>query len=125
MAVGAIEPEFRRLFLEALGLQGEMTAILEGGDTNPATHARIAAVFASRSRRSWEQLFDGGDACVSPVLGLDEVADHPQNRASSGFAVLDGAVHPMPVPRFSRTSLPHPRTVAQAAAARWAEWDLE
>ena len=124
IAVGAIEIEFRRLFLEKLGLDAELAAILEGGDNNPDTHARIAAIFAAHSRDHWERLFDGSDACVSPVLNLDEVAVHPQNRAAQGFEVLDGAVHPMPVPRFSRTPLAHPRQVAAEAASRCMEWDI-
>jgi alpha-methylacyl-CoA racemase len=124
MAVGAIEPEFRRLMLQKLGLESEMTVILHGGDRNAATHARIAAVFASQTREHWQRIFDAGDACVSPVLDLDEAALHPQNVASCGFEALDGAVHPMPVPRFSRTPLPHPKNQRTAAALKMAEWGL-
>jgi alpha-methylacyl-CoA racemase len=123
MAVGAIELEFRRIFLQKLGLESEIPAILDAGDLNAATHAKLAAIFALRSRQQWERLFEGSDACVSPVLNLDEIAAHPQNVASNGFQVLDGAIHPVPVPRFSRTPLPDPRAPT-VDAAKLAEWGL-
>ena len=124
MAVGAIELPFRRQFLAKLGLEADIPHIVQAGDSNPETHERIAAIFLAKPRRHWEQTFDGDDCCVSPVLDLDEVVDHPQNRAIDGFDVLDGAVHPLPVPHFSRTPLPHPRAAAAAAAAKLAEWDV-
>lgn len=124
MAVGAIEPEFRRIFLQKLGLDAEISSILAADDREPATHAKIAGIFAAQTRNHWERIFSIGDACVSPVLDLDEVAEHPQNRAAHGFELWDGALHPMPVPNFSRTSLSHPKAAAANAASRLAEWDL-
>jgi len=123
VAVGAIEVEFRRVFLQKLGLESEIPAILSAGDSNAATHAKLAAIFAVHSRQHWERVFEASDACVSPVLNLDEIAAHPQNVASNGFQVLDGALHPVPVPRFSRTPLPDPLSRTDDAA-KLAEWDL-
>jgi alpha-methylacyl-CoA racemase len=110
MAVGAIEPQFRRIFLQKLGLKDEIPAIFGAGDTNAATHAELAAIFARHPRQYWEETFAASDACVSPVLDLEEVATHPQNVATNGFQVLDGAIHPNAVPRFSRTPLADPHT---------------
>jgi alpha-methylacyl-CoA racemase len=123
MAVGAIEIEFRKIFLRKLGLEAEMAEILGGEDSAPATHARLAAVFAGHSRQHWERVFDASDACVSPVLDMDEIVTHPQNVASHGFAVVDGAIHPLPAPRFSRTPLASLRTAAPAAE-HLAAWGL-
>jgi len=123
MAVGAIEQEFRRILLQKLGLEAETASILNVADSDAATHARLAAIFATRDRKYWERVFEGSDACVSPVLDLDEIAEHPQNVASNGFQVLDGAIHPVPVPRFSRTPLTAPQTPAHDAG-KLAEWGL-
>ena len=41
---------------------------------------RFAAVFATRTRDEWEQVFAGTDACVSPVLSLAEAPVHPHAR---------------------------------------------
>ena len=122
MAVGAIEPQFRRAFLEKLGLGADIASILAAGSGDAAVHARIAAIFASQPRLHWQQIFEQGDACVSPVLALDEVSAHPQNRACQAYELLDGAVHPMPAPRFSRTVLSNPAGYAAAATAKLAEW---
>jgi alpha-methylacyl-CoA racemase len=123
MAVGAIEQEFRRILLQKLGLEAEAASILYVADSDPGTHAKLAAVFATHDRKHWERVFEGSDACVSPVLDLDEIAEHPQNVASNGFQVLDGAIHPVPVPRFSRTALTAPQTPAHEAG-KLAEWGL-
>jgi alpha-methylacyl-CoA racemase len=123
MAVGAIELQFRRIFLQKLGLESEIPGILSAGDSNAATHARLEAIFSIHTRKHWEQVFEASDACVSPVLELEEVAAHPQNVASNGFQVLDGAIHPVPAPRFSRTPLPDPRTQADDVG-KLAEWGL-
>jgi alpha-methylacyl-CoA racemase len=123
MAVGAIEPEFRRIFLQKLGLDADIASILSAADSDAVTHARLAAIFATHDRQHWERVFEASDACVSPVLDLEEIAGHPQNVASNGFQVLDGAIHPVPVPRFSRTPLSAPHTRPRDAG-KLAEWGL-
>ncbi|MEC9359717.1 MAG: CaiB/BaiF CoA-transferase family protein [Pseudomonadota bacterium] len=103
MAVGAIELPFRRLFLEKLGLGDELETILAGDDAAPESRSRIQAIFASAPRSHWQSVYEGSDACVSPVLSMDEVVDHPQNAAWGSFKRVDGAIHSTPAPRFSRT----------------------
>jgi alpha-methylacyl-CoA racemase len=43
------------------------------------------------------------DACVAPVLDLDEAPEHPHNRARETFVTIDDIVQPAPAPRLSRT----------------------
>jgi alpha-methylacyl-CoA racemase len=45
----------------------------------------------------------GHDACLSPVLTIDEAAAHPHMRAREAYAEFDGLRHPSPAPRFDRT----------------------
>ena len=45
----------------------------------PAMREQLADVFSQKPRAHWEQLFDGSDACVSPVLSLAEAPSHPHN----------------------------------------------
>jgi alpha-methylacyl-CoA racemase len=42
------------------------------------------------------------------VLGLSEVADHPQIKDRETFVVVDGIRQPGPAPRFSRTPAANP-----------------
>lgn len=107
VAVGAIEPPFYAQLLDGLGIpadelpQGEPTAWPR--EDWPAQRERIAAVFRTRTRDEWEAVFAGTDACVSPVLALDEAADHPHLAARGTYVEVDGAVEPAPAPRLSRT----------------------
>jgi alpha-methylacyl-CoA racemase len=103
MAVGAIEPKSRLQLLQLLGLAEDADTIMAAPDNDDATRARLAQIFLSRTRAEWQQVFDGTDACVTPVLQMDEVMKHEQNRVRGNFALVDGVTHPGPAPNFSRT----------------------
>ena len=107
VAVGAIEPQFRLQLLELLGLGDEAQAIMTAQNNDAGVRRRLAAIFQSRTRHEWQKIFDGTDACVSPVLNLDEVMQHEQHRAGGTFTLIDGAMHPAAAPRFSRTDPGH------------------
>ena len=70
---------------------------------------RLAAHLATRSRNEWCALLDGTDACVAPVLDMDEAPEHPHNRARGTFIEVGGVVQPAPAPRFSRSAPAQPR----------------
>ncbi|EIE99148.1 CaiB/BaiF CoA transferase family protein [Saccharomonospora glauca] len=110
VAVGAIEPQFYRALLDGLDLAGEELPDQYDRAGWPVLRARIAGVFATKPRDHWAEVFTGTDACVTPVLSLEEVADHPHNRARQRFFTRDGVRQPKPSPEFSRTSpdLPSP-----------------
>ena len=48
-------------------------------------------------------MFDGIDACVTPVLALGEVVDDPHVVARGTVVAPDGVPQAAPAPRFSRT----------------------
>jgi alpha-methylacyl-CoA racemase len=48
-------------------------------------------------------LLEGSDACLTPVLHLDEMAAHPHIRARQTLVEVEGVLQPAPAPRFSRT----------------------
>lgn len=60
--------------------------------------------FASKSQADWSKIFDGTDACVTPVLSFDQVSSHPHNKDRGSF-IKDpsGAESPRPAPLLSRT----------------------
>lgn len=51
------------------------------------------------------QVFDGKDACVTPVLTRDEAPHHPHNADRKSFVPTgtEGQYEPVPAPRLSRT----------------------
>ena len=105
VAVGAIEPQFYAALLDGLGLDAAALPDQFDADRWPEMKAQFAAVFRSRTRDEWEKVFAGTDACVTPVLELDEVHHHEHNRARGSFTEDDqnGAVQPGPAPRLSAT----------------------
>ena len=110
LAVGALEPQF---WAEMVSLMG-LTDLPDVRDRSqwPALRERLAEAFGSRTRAEWEAVFDGTDACVSPVLEMDEAADHPHNKARGAFVEVGGVRQPAPdhacSARPSRTSHPPP-----------------
>jgi len=125
MAVGAIEPEFRLELLRLLGLGPEAATIMCADANDPEVRRRLATVFKTRNRAEWQQIFDGTDACVSPVLDMDEARRHAQNAARATFSTVDGVTHPNPAPRFSRTAAAPPGEMVSAlVTARLDAWGL-
>ena len=120
LAVGPLEPQFFALFAEALGLD----AGAQHGDP-AALRAQIGQRLRARTRDEWCAIFDGTDACVTPVLSLAEAPLHPHNAARGTFVEIDGVVQPGPAPRFSATPgavqgpAPAPGADTQAVLAEW------
>ena len=103
VAVGALEPQFYAELLERLELEPDEWP-QHDRDRWPEQKAELAGIFASRTRDEWAEVFEGSDACVAPVLALDEAPDHPHNVERGAFLEVEGGGHePAPAPRFSRT----------------------
>jgi alpha-methylacyl-CoA racemase len=102
LAVGAIEPQFYAELLTGLGISGEDLPPQMERESWPVMKERFAAIIASKSRDEWTGIFDGTDACVSPVLSPTEAVVHPYNVARGVFDT-DNSAQPRPAPRFSKT----------------------
>ncbi len=103
VAVGAMEPAFYAALLKVLGIAPASLPAQEDRSQWPATRARFAAIFRSRTRDAWVHTAAGQDACIAPVLSMDEAPQHPQMQARRNFTELDGLRHPSPAPKFSAT----------------------
>jgi alpha-methylacyl-CoA racemase len=104
IALGAIEGRFYQELLQGLGLAGEDLPKQHDRMRWPDLRARFASVIKERTRDAWAAVFADKDACVTPVLSLDEVAKHPHMAARAVMASADGVTAPAPAPRFSRTA---------------------
>ena len=125
LALGALEDEFFAQLAKGLGLS-EAEIVDRGNPARwPALRKTLDERVASRTRDEWVAIFEGTDACVAPVLGLEEAVRHPDNVARGAFVDVDGVPQPAPAPRLSRTPLrppaPPPETFADPAAIA-AEW---
>ena len=104
LAVGAIEPTFYAALVDGLGLSGDEDPA-EQMDPNlwPAKKERFAAIFRTRTRAEWCEVFEGTDACVAPVLTPEEAPGHPHAVARDAFLSVAGVPQPAPAPPFSVT----------------------
>lgn len=101
ISAGPLEQQFWANFLRLLGLEGD-PQFAQRDDTAqwPAQRERLARIFATRTRDAWCDIFEGQDACVAPVLSLQEAPGHPHNIARGTFINAAGARIPAAVPRF-------------------------
>ena len=103
LAVGPIEPHFYRILLEGCGVTDPDPRQQWHPKSWPTMKERLRAALRTKNRDEWCALFEGSDACVTPVLGLEEAPTHPHNQARQTFVEHAGLVQPAPAPRFSRT----------------------
>jgi alpha-methylacyl-CoA racemase len=125
VAVGAVEKRFYGELVDKLGLDAGTLPGQHDVKRWDELRAVFAERFAAKTRDEWEAVFAASDACVSPVLDMDEAPRHPAARVRQTYLDRDGAVEPAPAPRFSRTpavagSPPaDPRDTTAAALAAW------
>jgi alpha-methylacyl-CoA racemase len=100
ISVGAIEPQFYRRFVTALGVD-----LPPQYDRNAwqAAKTQLAEAFRRRTRDEWCRIFADVDGCVTPVLDIAEATDHPHAVARGSFVDVGGVRQPAPAPRFGRT----------------------
>ncbi|MDL9937899.1 CaiB/BaiF CoA-transferase family protein [Gordonia sp. ABSL1-1] len=122
MAVGAIEPQFYAELLKGLELTDA-----DLPDQNDVTgwdklKQVFTETFASRTRDEWAAVFEGTDACTSPVLTFAEAPQDAHMAARANLVDIDGVTQAQVAPRFSRTKPETPAApdrVATDAATLW------
>jgi alpha-methylacyl-CoA racemase len=136
LSVGALEPQFYAAMIDKLGLPREKWLPVGYPKYSqeivdkiwPEFKAELAAVFKTKTRDEWMKIFEGVDACVTPVLSLAEAAEHPHNRARNSFIEVGGVLQNAPAPRFSRTVPDHPKAPPRVGGdtdAVVADWGVD
>jgi alpha-methylacyl-CoA racemase len=113
LAVGAIEPQFYAEMRRLAGLaeDRELDAQLNAAEW-PNLKQKLADTFRARTRDQWTAIFEGTDACVSPILSMAEAPHYPHNAARGTFVETGSVTQPAPAPRYSVTQpgTPHMAT---------------
>ncbi|VEN45183.1 unnamed protein product [Callosobruchus maculatus] len=100
LAVGALEPQFYAELLKGLGLTEEQAP--QFGDSNELKTV-FGGLFKQKTRQEWVNIFNELDACVTPVLELEEAPKHAHNASQHSFIETEGSIVPNPAPKLSRT----------------------
>ena len=104
MSVGGLEPQFWDATVAVLADAG-FADLPDRNDPAqwPALRTRLAEIFATRSQAQWDAVFAPTDACVAPVVPLDEAYRHPHLADRGTYVEQFGVTQPAPAPRFSAT----------------------
>nr|CAH7753886.1 unnamed protein product [Callosobruchus chinensis] len=100
LAVGALEPQFYAELLKGLGLTEEQAP--QFGDFSELK-TLFSGIFKQKTRQEWSDIFDELDACVTPVLELEEAPKHAHNASQDTFIETEGSIVPKPAPKLSKT----------------------
>jgi alpha-methylacyl-CoA racemase len=103
VAVACLEPQFFAEFARLLPLEERFVASQYDRRMWEEMRRAIAARMKEHSREEWAALFEPTDACVAPVLSLEEATRHPHNLARKTHLATGTLVRPAPAPRFSRS----------------------
>ncbi len=102
MSVAPIEPHFWSLLLTLIGIDEAELPAQYDRDRWPEVKARLAEVFATKTRDEWCEILEGTDTCTAPVLTYNEARAYPHNVDRGTFGGKDGT-EVVPIPRLSRT----------------------
>jgi alpha-methylacyl-CoA racemase len=124
MAVGAIEPQFYAELLVGLGLFDQMN-LPDRNDISQweSLRSMFTQAFRTRTRNEWVAVFDGTDACVTPVLTFAEAAADSHMTARGTLTVIDNVMQASVAPRFSRSVPGVPEGPARVATDPGEVWD--
>lgn len=78
LSIGSLEPAFRKALCEAIEKPELLPLSFSSKEQDIITFKQqLAEVILLKTLDEWMQIFEQVDACVEPVLTLDEVVQHP------------------------------------------------
>ncbi|MFU8856270.1 MAG: CaiB/BaiF CoA transferase family protein [Deferrisomatales bacterium] len=77
LAVGALEPVFWERLCRHLGRPEWAPRQFAGGEERTAVFAALRELFRTKTRDAWAAELGPVDCCVTPVLEVEELEDHP------------------------------------------------
>lgn len=110
ISIGAIEPQFFAELVTLAGLPEEHCASQNDRGAWPTRSEDYAAIFRTRTRDEWAEIFEGSDACAAPVLNWTEVEAHEHNKERGTFVRVGNVMQAAPAPRFDRTPAGDPNS---------------
>src|SRR5262249_30805452 len=121
LSVGALEPKFWLAFNRAIGRPGDASELLLPPAGQRRVRDEVQAILGGKTRDEWEVIFASADACVEPVLDMEEARRHPLHAARGLFFETEGPGERFPqvrTPLMARdaTATPPPRLGEHSAA---------
>ena len=103
MAVGSIEPQFYAELIRLTELDVDLSEQMNESGWDEL-RSKLTTCFAQKTMAEWTAIFGTSEACVTPVLTMDEAHEEAHNIARGVFFDTDnGATVPASAPKFSRS----------------------
>jgi alpha-methylacyl-CoA racemase len=102
MTLAALEPKFWTSFCVGVGLEPSMEGLMPGPHQGE-WKAKLAAIFAGKTRAEWALFAAERDCCIEPVLDPSEIAADPHLRSRGLFFTLETPRGPVPQLRLPIT----------------------
>lgn len=120
-AVAGLEPQFFDQLVKGLGLGGEEWVKDRENRANwPDIRAAFERRFREKSRKEWEKIFDGTDACATPVLTQGEL-EASGYELRPGVTLTDTPALPIGQSGWSVETL-QPGEGGEQVLAEWLGW---
>ncbi len=103
ISVGALENKFFSILIKKLGLNSIWIEEQTNEKKWPQLTDELKSIFLTKKKQEWAEIFQDTDACVEPVLGWNEIENHPQNIHRNTFFKINGVLQANTAPKFSRT----------------------
>lgn len=81
IALGTLEPKFWMGFCTMINKPEWMNRAMPTPDNVKSLKADLQALFLTKTRDEWEAMGEKFDVCMSPVLEMDEIEQHPNTIA--------------------------------------------
>lgn len=128
-AIGPLEPQFYAALLKGMNLKPEdvippkaETSMREDPRNWPFMRSVFEGKFKEKTRKEWEAVFDGTDACATPVLTQDELEDAEYDqRPAVGLSDTPGFEYGPDDGGWEPKGLP-PSAGGEETLAKWAGW---
>lgn len=99
---GALEPQFYAILIEKLNLEIEDLPDQSDKESWPSMKIKFKEIFLGKTQLEWTNVFDGSDACVTPVLSFHDPIPNSTPTINENQWPRQAAL-PQPAPLLSRT----------------------
>lgn len=89
LAVGALEPKFWKAFCEGIKRPDLIPLLNAPPEKQKEIRNIIQTEIRKKSLAEWNEIFEKTEACVSPVLTVEEMLNHEQMKARDMFVEFD------------------------------------
>ena len=89
IALGAVEPKFWRSFCKAVDREDWIPYHLLPYEEGAEATEELKDLFASKTRKEWEDIFENVDTCLTPILTPDETLENQQLKEQMILLVMN------------------------------------